>query len=86
MNLINTVTDAADKPLVFHYAKRKPIVVVKQVGRFLYTSGHGPENQITGVPLYNGRIGEDLTPEQGYAAARECAIILLGALRDHLGS
>lgn len=68
------------------YAKRKPIVAVRQDGRLLYTSGHGPEDQLTGKPLYAGRINRDLTPEEGYAAARECGIILLGALRDHLGS
>ncbi|MDO4306575.1 MAG: RidA family protein [Eubacteriales bacterium] len=69
-----------------HYAKRKPIVVLKQVGNLLYTSGHGPEDQITGKPIYAGRIGSDLTPEEGYAAARECGIILIGALKDYLGS
>lgn len=71
---------------VVRYPKRKPIVAVKQVGKLLYTSGHGPEDQLTGKPIYAGRIGKDLTPEEGYAAARECGIILLGALRDCLGS
>ncbi len=65
---------------------RKPIVAVRQVGNLLYTSGHGPEDQITGKPLYAGRIGKDLTPQEGYAAARECGIILIGALRDYLGN
>lgn len=67
------------------FRKRKPIVVLRQVGNLVYTSGHGPEDQVTGKPLYAGRIGRELTPEQGYAAARECGIILLGALRDCVG-
>lgn len=71
---------------VVQYKKRKPVVVLKQIGSLLYTSGHGPENQLTGEPIYAGRIGSDLMPEEGYVAARECGIILLGALRDYLGS
>lgn len=68
------------------FAPRKPIVAVRPFGKLLYTSGHGPEDQRTGKPLYAGRIGRELTQEQGYLAARECGVILLGALRDYLGS
>ena len=86
MNHINHFPAEDGKEPAVHYKKRKPIVVLKQVGNLLYTSGHGPEDQLTGKPIYAGRIGSDLTPEEGYAAARECGIILLGALRDALGS
>lgn len=86
MNNINHFPAEDGKKPVVHYKKRKPIFVLRQVGNLLYTSGHGPENQLTGKPIYEGRIGRDLTPEEGYAAARECGIILLGALRDYLGS
>ena len=75
----------ADQNLV-RFPKRKALVAVRQVGHMVYTSGHGPEDQLTGRPLYAGRIGRDLTPEEGARAARECVIILLGALRDKLGS
>lgn len=68
------------------YKKKRGIVLLRQVDDMLYVSGHGPEDQITGRPLYRGRIGEELTLEEGYAAARECAIIILGALKDTLGS
>ena len=86
MENINHFPAADGAEPVIRYSKRKPIVVLKQVGNLLYTSGHGPEDQITGKSLYAGRIGIDLSPEDGYAAARECGIILLGALRDYLGS
>lgn len=85
MNQLNHFPAEAGKEPTVHYRKRKPIVVIKQIGNMLYTSGHGPEDQLTGKPLYAGRIGKDLTPEEGYAAARECGIILLGGLRDYLG-
>lgn len=68
------------------YRKKRGIVLLRQVDDMIYISGHGPEDQITGKALYQGRIGEDLTLEEGYAAARECAIIILGALKDTLGS
>lgn len=68
------------------YKKKRGIVLMRQVDDMLYVSGHGPEDQITGRPLYRGRVGEELTLEEGYAAARECAIIILGALKDTLGS
>lgn len=68
------------------YKKKRGIVLMRQVDDVLYVSGHGPEDQITGRPLYRGRVGEELTLEEGYAAARECAIIILGALKDTLGS
>lgn len=68
------------------YKKKRGIVLLRQVDDLLYISGHGPEDQVTGEALYRGRIGDDLTLEEGYAAARECAIIILGAIKDTLGS
>ena len=68
------------------YRKKRGIVLLRQADDMIYISGHGPEDQITGKALFQGRVGEDLTLEEGYAAARECAIIILGALKDTLGS
>lgn len=65
--------------------KKKAITAIRQEGKLLYSSGHGPENQLTGTPIFQGRVGADLTLEEGYQAARECGIILIGALRDYLG-
>lgn len=86
MDSLNHILDENGVPAVLHYKKRKPVVVLKQIGNLLYTSGHGPEDQVTGKPLFAGRIGADLTTEQGYAAARECALILLGGMQDYLGN
>lgn len=68
------------------YKKKRGIVLLRQVDNLMFLSGHGPEDQITGVPLYRGRVGTDITAEDGYAAARECGIIILGALKDTLGN
>jgi len=55
-----------------------------QTGRLVYTSGSGPivDNQAVCV----GRLGENVTPEEGYEAARITAINLLAVLRNHLGT
>ncbi len=68
------------------YQKKRGIILLRQVDDLIFLSGHGPENQLTGEPLFRGRVGEELTPEEGYLAARECAIIILGALKDALGN
>lgn len=86
MDKINQFPPENASPDWIRFPKRKALVAVRQVGNMLYTSGHGPEDQLTGKPLYAGRIGRDLTLEQGYLAARECGVILLAALRDYLGN
>ena len=68
------------------YVKKRGIVLLRRVDDLIYVSGHGPEDQISGEPLYQGRVGEELSLEEGYVAARECAIIILGALKDTLGT
>lgn len=65
--------------------KGKGIVAVRQHGNLLYTSGHGPEREDDGSPIWTGKLGKDLTVEEGYLAARECGIILLAQLKNYLG-
>jgi enamine deaminase RidA (YjgF/YER057c/UK114 family) len=48
-----------------------------------YVSGHGP---IDGSrPLMQGKVGADLTVEQGYEAARLTGLSILASLRAELG-
>ena len=56
-----------------------------RTGNLLYTSGAGPIERADGTRL-QGKVGRDLTVEEGYQAARETAIVLLGVIRDALGS
>jgi enamine deaminase RidA (YjgF/YER057c/UK114 family) len=53
-------------------------------GNLLYLSGHGPMRE--GKPLATGKVGRDLTVEQGYQAAREVGLGLLATTRATLGS
>jgi enamine deaminase RidA (YjgF/YER057c/UK114 family) len=54
-----------------------------QTGDLLFLSGHLPDS--AGEPLYLGKLGRDLTTEQGYDAARQAAINLLGTVRQWIG-
>ena len=49
-----------------------------QSGAMLYISGQLPFDN--GQLLNNGRLGENLTTEQGYLAARQCAINIIAQI------
>src|SRR5262245_46144969 len=66
------------KPL----AKYKPAV---QAGNVLYVSGHGPAKLDAKSPVV-GRVGADLTLEQGKEAARLVGLNILATVRNTLGS
>lgn len=63
-------------------AKYKPTV---QVGNLLYVSGHGPA-KLDGHGPIAGRVGAQLTVEQGKEAARLVGINILSTVRNALGS
>jgi enamine deaminase RidA (YjgF/YER057c/UK114 family) len=52
-------------------------------GNLVFLSGHGPFDE-SGA-LITGKVGADLTVEQGYQAARRIAIGLLGSLKNVIG-
>lgn len=65
----------------------KPVAVYRPAirhGDLLYVSGHGPLQ--ADKTLILGRVGHDLTLEQGTAAARQVGLAVLATLRETLGS
>ncbi|MBX9625176.1 MAG: RidA family protein [Gemmataceae bacterium] len=65
----------------------KPVAVYKpavRAGNLLFVSGHGPLKPDKTLIL--GRVGENLTTEQGKEAARQTGLAILATLRDTLGS
>ncbi len=54
-----------------------------QVGNLLFVSGHGPH--IGGKIAVTGRVGADLTLEQGYDAARITAVSCLRSVKRAIG-
>src|SRR5438132_9003632 len=66
----------------------KPVAKYKtalQAGNMLYVSGHGPL-KADGKSMYTGRVGADLTLEQGKEAARLVGLAILSTARNTLGS
>jgi len=69
------------------FTPTKPIanyVKAVRTGNLLYLSGHGP-GKADGTNI-TGKVGKDLTIEEGYAAARQTAISLLSTMKGELGS
>jgi enamine deaminase RidA (YjgF/YER057c/UK114 family) len=52
-------------------------------GGLLYVSGHISVHD-DGSAI-KGKLGQDLTEEQGFAAARQCGLAMLSSLKEHLG-
>ncbi len=65
----------------------KPIGVYKPfliVGNIAYVSGHGPVKEDGSLII--GRIGQDLTIDEGKLAARQVGLAILATLKANLGS
>jgi enamine deaminase RidA (YjgF/YER057c/UK114 family) len=50
-----------------------------------YVSGHGPQNPDGSVALPFGKVGDEVTVEQVYHAARLATLSMLGSLKRELG-
>jgi enamine deaminase RidA (YjgF/YER057c/UK114 family) len=62
-----------------------PFQFVRVVGNRALISGHAPQNADGSISSPLGKLGREVTPEQGYAAARLTALAILGSLRRALG-
>ncbi len=56
-----------------------------RAGNLLFVSGHGPL-RADGKPSARGKVGRELTVEQGYQVAREIGLSLRATVRASLGS
>jgi len=54
-----------------------------RVGNLVFLSGHGPRGD--GRGRYVGKVGRDLTTEEGYQAARQVMLNLLATLKAMIG-
>ena len=62
-----------------------PFQFVRIVGSRAFISGHGPQNPDGSIAEPLGKVGRDLTVEQGYASARLVGLSMLGSLKRALG-
>lgn len=54
-----------------------------EVNGLLYISGHVSVN--TDGSLITGKVGKDLSDDQGKAAGRQCGLAILAAIKEHPG-
>jgi enamine deaminase RidA (YjgF/YER057c/UK114 family) len=59
----------------------KPVIIA---GTLAYVSGHGPF--LPNEDYLVGRVGDELSLEEGHQAARQTALAMLATLRKELGS
>jgi hypothetical protein len=62
-----------------------PFQFVRVVGNRAWISGHGPQSPNGWFTEPLGKLGRDVTLEQGYEAARLTALSMLGSLQRALG-
>ena len=62
-----------------------PFSFVRVRDGLAYISGHGPQNEDGSIAGPFGKLGVDLSVEQGYAAASLVALSMLGSLKRELG-
>jgi enamine deaminase RidA (YjgF/YER057c/UK114 family) len=56
-----------------------------RTGQLLFVAGHGPIRH-EGKGMARGKLGRELSVEEGYQVAREVGLNLLATVRAHLGS
>ena len=81
---MGTVNIMPGKPVRFE--RYKPLVPIREADGIVFVSGHGPEDINTYEPLFRGRVGADLTLEEGYQAASACAKTLMRAIQQRFGT
>lgn len=72
-------------PLVAPSGMALPFPFVRIVGQRAILSGHGPQNPDGSLAHPLGKVGAELSIDQGYAAARLVGLSILGSLKRSLG-
>lgn len=62
-----------------------PFAFVRVRGNRAYVAGHGPQNPDGSLAEPRGKLGSELSVEQGYHAARLTALSILASLKRELG-
>ena len=52
-------------------------------GNLVFTAGQGPT--LDGKPMFTGKLGRELTEEQGYKAAQICVVNCLACVKSLIG-
>ncbi len=76
---------ALPEPMQAPQGMRLPFAQVRVRGNRAYISGHGPLNADGSLAKPLGKVGAEVSLEQGYQAARSVALAILGSLKRELG-
>ena len=82
---LSTLGLALPKPMVAPPGVVLPFQSVRIIDDRALISGHGPQNPDGSIAGPLGKLGRELTVEQGYLAARLTALSILGSLQRVLG-
>src|SRR5579859_1281481 len=73
------------EPLKAPPGMRLPFASVRVRGNRAYIAGHGPQDLDGSLAKPLGKVGADLSLDEGYQAARLVALAILGSLKRTLG-
>ena len=73
------------EPLQAPPGMKLPFTPVRIDGAHAYISGHGPQNADGSVATWAGKLGDGVSVEEGYEAARSACLAMLGSLQRALG-
>ena len=72
------------EPMRMPVGLRLPFAFARVHGGRVYIAGHGPQAPDGALALL-GKVGADVSTEEGYEAARLTALSILGTLKRELG-
>ena len=72
-------------PLQAPPGMKLPFTPVRIDGDHAYISGHGPQYADGTVAKWHGKLGDGVSVEEGYDAARAACLAMLGSLQRALG-
>jgi hypothetical protein len=64
---------------------RLPFAFARLEGRRIYLAGHGPQAPDGSIAPPRGKVGAEVSPAEGYEAARLTGLSILGTLKRELG-
>jgi enamine deaminase RidA (YjgF/YER057c/UK114 family) len=73
-------------PVIAPPGARLPFAFVRVRGYRAFISGHPPQSADGSIAKPIGKVGRDLSVDEGYRAARLTALSILGSLKRELGS
>ena len=72
-------------PIIAPQGARLPFAFVRVRGNRAFVSGHPPQDTDGSIAKPLGKVGRDLSVDEGYRAARLTALAILGNLKRELG-